>query len=79
MLLYSSFCCLHLGTDHVPVGPTTRPDVRPPPPGANLLFAQNGKIDHIPLNGNNMNKEETKTMLHLPVSFPQLNEFVGVF
>ncbi|KAK3562133.1 hypothetical protein QTP86_030133, partial [Hemibagrus guttatus] len=53
-------------TDHVPVGPTTRPDVRPPPPGANLLFAQNGKIDHIPLDGNNMNKEETKTMLHLP-------------
>ncbi|TSL68191.1 Nidogen-1 [Bagarius yarrelli] len=53
-------------TDHVPIGPTTRPDVRPPPPGANLLFAQNGKIDHIPLDGNSMNKEETKTMLHLP-------------
>ncbi|GAA6100747.1 nidogen-1 isoform X1 [Tachysurus ichikawai] len=53
-------------TGHVPVGPTTRPDVRPPPPGANLLFAQNGKIDHIPLDGSKMNKEETKTMLHLP-------------
>ncbi|KAF5905183.1 nidogen-1 [Clarias magur] len=53
-------------TEFVPVGPTTRPDVRPPPPGANLLFAQNGKIDHIPLDGNNMKKEETKTMLHLP-------------
>ncbi|XP_053369004.1 nidogen-1 isoform X1 [Clarias gariepinus] len=53
-------------TEFVPVGPTTRPDVRPPPPGANLLFAQNGKIDHIPLDGNDMKKEETKTMLHLP-------------
>ncbi|XP_060797025.1 nidogen-1 [Neoarius graeffei] len=52
--------------DHVPVGPTTNPDVRPPPPGANLLFAQNGKIDHIPLENSNMKKEETKTMLHLP-------------
>ncbi|XP_046713004.1 nidogen-1-like isoform X1 [Silurus meridionalis] len=52
--------------DYVPIGPTTRPDVRPPPPGANLLFAQNGKIDHIPLDGINMKKEETKTMLHLP-------------
>ncbi|MCI4383277.1 hypothetical protein PGIGA_G00024480 [Pangasianodon gigas] len=52
--------------DFVPVGPTTRPDVRPPPPGANLLFAQNGRIDNIPLDGSNMKKEETKTMLHLP-------------
>lgn len=53
-------------TDFVPVGPTTRPDVRPPPPGANLIFAQNGKIDHIPLDGSSMKKEEAKTMLHVP-------------
>ncbi|KAF4082994.1 hypothetical protein AMELA_G00134890 [Ameiurus melas] len=53
-------------TDIVPVGPTTRPDVRPPPSGANLIFAQNGKIDHIPLDGSSMKKEEAKTMLHVP-------------
>ncbi|KAI5616618.1 nidogen-1 isoform X1, partial [Silurus asotus] len=65
-MLLLSFRWFRVGQDYVPIGPTTRPDVRPPPPGANLLFAQNGKIDHIPLDGINMKKEETKTMLHLP-------------
>lgn len=59
------------------MGPTTRPDVRPPPPGANLIFAQNGKIDHIPLDGSNMKKEEAKTMLHVPVSSYSFANLLG--
>ncbi|XP_050978826.1 nidogen-1 [Labeo rohita] len=47
-------------------GPTPRTDISPLTPGANLLFAQNGKIDHIPLDGNRMNKDESKTVLHVP-------------
>ncbi|XP_030627952.1 nidogen-1-like [Chanos chanos] len=58
--------CFDHGVAPPPVGPTTRPDVTPLAPGANLLFAQSGRIDHIPLDGNSMKKEEAKTMLHLP-------------
>uniref|UniRef100_A0A7N6F6Z0 Nidogen 1a n=1 Tax=Anabas testudineus TaxID=64144 RepID=A0A7N6F6Z0_ANATE len=49
-----------------PVGPTTRPTVHPLPPGTHLLFSQNGKIDHIPLEGYDMKKDDAKTVLHLP-------------
>ncbi|XP_062868655.1 nidogen-1 isoform X2 [Trichomycterus rosablanca] len=59
-------CLDHNAIIH-PVGPTPRPDVSPLAPGASLLFAQNGKIEHIPFDGNNMKKEEAKTMLHLPM------------
>uniref|UniRef100_A0A8C2WHH2 Nidogen 1 n=1 Tax=Cyclopterus lumpus TaxID=8103 RepID=A0A8C2WHH2_CYCLU len=49
-----------------PVGPTTRPDVNPLPQGTHLLFAQSGRIDHIPLEGYDMKKDGAKAVLHLP-------------
>ncbi|KAJ8246133.1 hypothetical protein GJAV_G00263980 [Gymnothorax javanicus] len=49
-----------------PVGPTPKPDISPLPPGTHLLFAQNGKIDHIPLDASKMKTNEAKTLLHLP-------------
>uniref|UniRef100_A0A8C9SVV1 Nidogen-1 n=1 Tax=Scleropages formosus TaxID=113540 RepID=A0A8C9SVV1_SCLFO len=51
-----------------PVGPTTRPDVSPLPPGSHLLFAQSGKIEHIPLDttGLTLKKSEAKAVLHIP-------------
>uniref|UniRef100_A0A4W4DSS1 Nidogen 1b n=1 Tax=Electrophorus electricus TaxID=8005 RepID=A0A4W4DSS1_ELEEL len=58
--------CFEHGVDPPIVGPTPSPEVSPLAPGTNLLFAQSGKIEHIPLDGNNMRKEETKTLLHLP-------------
>ncbi|KAJ8392450.1 hypothetical protein AAFF_G00075750 [Aldrovandia affinis] len=48
------------------VGPTPRPDVSPLPSGSHLLFAQSGRIEHIPLEGQGMKKSEAKTLLHLP-------------
>ncbi|XP_016374163.1 nidogen-1-like [Sinocyclocheilus rhinocerous] len=48
------------------IGPTPRTDISPLTPGANLLFAQSGKIDHIPLDGNRMIKDESRTVLHVP-------------
>lgn len=65
--------CLSLvGIDHEvvppPVGPTPRPDVHPLPPGTHLLFAQSGRIEHVPLEGYDMKKDDAKTVLHLPVS-----------
>lgn len=50
-------------------GPTPRPDVHPLPPGTHLLFAQSGRIEHVPLEGYDMKKDDAKTVLHLPVSF----------
>uniref|UniRef100_A0A8C5P9T4 Nidogen 1 n=1 Tax=Leptobrachium leishanense TaxID=445787 RepID=A0A8C5P9T4_9ANUR len=49
-----------------PVGPTPRPDVVPLPSGTHLLFAQSGKIEHVPLEGNNMMKSDAKALLHIP-------------
>uniref|UniRef100_A0A4W6DHN7 Nidogen 1 n=1 Tax=Lates calcarifer TaxID=8187 RepID=A0A4W6DHN7_LATCA len=49
-----------------PVGPTPRPDVHPVTPGTHLLFAQSGKIEHVPLDGYKMKKEEAKPLLHIP-------------
>uniref|UniRef100_A0A8C1LPY0 Nidogen 1b n=1 Tax=Cyprinus carpio TaxID=7962 RepID=A0A8C1LPY0_CYPCA len=48
------------------IGPTPKADISPLTPGANLLFSQSGKIDHIPLDGNRMIKDEAKTVLHVP-------------
>lgn len=67
------FCSL--GIDHSgvppPVGPTPRPDVHPLPPGTHLLYAQSGRIEHVPLEGYDMKKHEAKAILHLPVSFSE--------
>lgn len=49
-----------------PVVPTA---VIPLPPGTHLLFAQTGKIERLPLEGNSMKKTEAKTFLHIPVSY----------
>lgn len=61
------------GFDHgvvpPPVGPTPRPNVYPVPPGTHLLFSQSGRIEHIPLEGYDMKKDNAKAVLHLPVSF----------
>ncbi len=66
------FPALSAGIDHsvAPplIGPSPRTDISPLTPGANLLFTQSGKIDHIPLDGNRMIKDESKTVLHVPVS-----------
>lgn len=48
-----------------PVVPTA---VIPLPPGTHLLFAQTGKIERLPLEGNSMKKTDAKTFLHIPVS-----------
>uniref|UniRef100_UPI00398F077B nidogen-1 n=1 Tax=Pristiophorus japonicus TaxID=55135 RepID=UPI00398F077B len=58
--------CLDTVTPTVIVGPTTRPDVIPLPSGTHLLFAQSGKIDHIPVEGYSLKKNEAKTLLHVP-------------
>uniref|UniRef100_A0AAQ6AE78 Nidogen 1b n=1 Tax=Amphiprion ocellaris TaxID=80972 RepID=A0AAQ6AE78_AMPOC len=50
----------------LPIGPTPRPDVHPIAPGTHLLFAQSGKIEHLPLDGYRMKKEEAKPLLHIP-------------
>lgn len=52
----------------VGIGPSVRPDTIPLPPGTHLLFAQSGKIEHVPLEGNNMKKNGAKALLHVPVS-----------
>lgn len=58
--------CIEHGGVPPPVGPTTRPDVHPLPPGTHLLFAQSGRIEHVPLDGYNMKKDDAKPVLHLP-------------
>uniref|UniRef100_A0A673FUX8 Nidogen-1-like n=1 Tax=Sinocyclocheilus rhinocerous TaxID=307959 RepID=A0A673FUX8_9TELE len=49
-----------------PIRPTPDPNVSPLPPGSQILFAQSGKIEYIPLEGHNLKKNEAKTALHLP-------------
>ncbi|XP_041788948.1 nidogen-1-like [Chelmon rostratus] len=58
--------CIDQSVTPPPVGPTPRPDVHPVAPGTHLLFAQSGKIEHIPLDGYKMKKEEAKPLLHIP-------------
>uniref|UniRef100_A0A4W6CB87 Nidogen 1 n=1 Tax=Lates calcarifer TaxID=8187 RepID=A0A4W6CB87_LATCA len=58
--------CFDHGGVQPPVGPTPRPDVHPLPPGTHLLFAQSGRIEHVPLEGYDMKKDDAKPVLHLP-------------
>uniref|UniRef100_A0A8C6LQF3 Nidogen 1a n=1 Tax=Nothobranchius furzeri TaxID=105023 RepID=A0A8C6LQF3_NOTFU len=58
--------CIDHNTVTPTVGPWPRPDVIAPPPGTNLLFAQSGRIEHIPLEGYDMKKHDAKAVLHLP-------------
>ncbi|XP_044070690.1 nidogen-1 [Siniperca chuatsi] len=58
--------CIDHGVVPPPVGPTPRPGVHPLPPGTHLLFAQSGRIEHIPLEGYSMKKDDAKAILHLP-------------
>ncbi|XP_041645126.1 nidogen-1 [Cheilinus undulatus] len=58
--------CIEHGGIPPPYGPTPRPDIHPLPPGTHLLFAQSGRIEHVPLDGQDMNKDNAKAILHLP-------------
>ncbi|XP_034040107.1 nidogen-1 [Thalassophryne amazonica] len=58
--------CIDHGVVPPHVGPTPRPDVQPLPPGTHLLFTQSGRIDHVPLDGQDMKKDDAKAVLHLP-------------
>ncbi|XP_026016414.1 nidogen-1-like, partial [Astatotilapia calliptera] len=58
--------CIDQAVTPAPIGPTPRPDVQPIAPGAYLLFAQSGKIEHVPLDGYIMRREEAKPLLHVP-------------
>ncbi|XP_074532459.1 nidogen-1 [Halichoeres trimaculatus] len=58
--------CIDHGGVRPTVGPTPRPDVHPLPPGTHLLFAQSGRIEHVPLDGHDMKKNDAKAVLHLP-------------
>ncbi|XP_045902230.1 nidogen-1-like [Micropterus dolomieu] len=62
----STALCIDHAVTPPPVGPTPRPDVHPVTAGTHLLFAQSGKIEHVPLNGYNITKEEAKPLLHIP-------------
>uniref|UniRef100_A0A3P8UHX2 Nidogen 1 n=1 Tax=Cynoglossus semilaevis TaxID=244447 RepID=A0A3P8UHX2_CYNSE len=58
--------CINQAVTPAPVGPTPRPAIKPVAPGAHLLFAQSGRIHHVPLDGYSMKKEEAKPLLHVP-------------
>ncbi|XP_074079062.1 nidogen-1 [Macrotis lagotis] len=58
--------CLSTVAPPVHPGPSVPPAVIPLPPGTHLLFAQTGKIERLPLEGNNMKKSEAKALLHVP-------------
>ncbi|XP_007892037.1 nidogen-1 [Callorhinchus milii] len=58
--------CLATVVPPVVIGPTTRPDVIPLPPGTHLLFAQSGKIEHVPVEAGGLKKGEAMTLLHVP-------------
>ncbi|XP_029449963.1 nidogen-1 isoform X2 [Rhinatrema bivittatum] len=58
--------CLDTVTHPPPVGPTVRPSLVPLPPGTHLIFAQSGKLEHVPLERESMKKTVAKTLLHVP-------------
>ncbi|XP_037366282.1 nidogen-1 [Talpa occidentalis] len=58
--------CLSTVAPPVHLGPSVPTAVIPLPPGTHLLFAQTGKIEHLPLEGSTMKKTEAKTLLHVP-------------
>ncbi|XP_055969618.1 nidogen-1 [Sorex fumeus] len=58
--------CLSTVAPPIHPGPPVPTAVIPLPPGTHLLFAQTGKIEHLPLEGNTMKKMEARTLLHAP-------------
>uniref|UniRef100_A0A3Q0SFY4 Nidogen 1 n=1 Tax=Amphilophus citrinellus TaxID=61819 RepID=A0A3Q0SFY4_AMPCI len=58
--------CINQAVTPTPLGPTPRLDIHPITPGTHLLFAQSGKIEHVPLDGYIIKKEEAKPLLHIP-------------
>nr|XP_060609844.1 nidogen-1 [Anolis sagrei ordinatus] len=58
--------CLGTAEPPVVVGPSVKPDTIRLPPGTHLLIAQSGRIDHVPLEGNDMRKQDAKALLYVP-------------
>uniref|UniRef100_A0A2K5QBX3 Nidogen 1 n=1 Tax=Cebus imitator TaxID=2715852 RepID=A0A2K5QBX3_CEBIM len=58
--------CLSTVAPPIHQGPAVPTAVIPLPPGTHLLFAQTGKIERLPLEGNTMRKTEAKALLHVP-------------
>uniref|UniRef100_A0A8C0XLL7 Nidogen-1 n=1 Tax=Castor canadensis TaxID=51338 RepID=A0A8C0XLL7_CASCN len=58
--------CLSTVAPPIHQGPAVPTAVIPLPPGTHLLFAQTGKIERLPLEGNSMKKAEAKALLHVP-------------
>ncbi|XP_037677554.1 nidogen-1 [Choloepus didactylus] len=58
--------CLSTVAPPIHHGPSVPTAVIPLPPGTHLLFAQTGKIERLPLEGNIMRKTEAKALLHAP-------------
>uniref|UniRef100_A0A5F5PU89 Nidogen 1 n=1 Tax=Equus caballus TaxID=9796 RepID=A0A5F5PU89_HORSE len=58
--------CLSTVAPPIDHGPSVPTSVIPLPPGTHLLFAQTGKIEHLPLEGSTMKKTEAKALLHAP-------------
>lgn len=58
--------CLSTVAPPVHSGPSVPTTIIPLPPGTHLLFAQTGKIEHLPLEGSTMKKTEARTLLHAP-------------
>ncbi|XP_062831368.1 nidogen-1 [Anolis carolinensis] len=58
--------CIGTVAPPVVVGPSVKPDTIHLPPGTHLLIAQSGRIDHVPLEGNDMRKQDAKALLYVP-------------
>ncbi|XP_024145472.1 nidogen-1 [Oryzias melastigma] len=58
--------CINQAVTPAPVGPTPRPDIHPVSLGTHLVFAQSGKIEHVPLEEYKMKTEEARPLLHIP-------------
>ncbi|KAM5235202.1 nidogen-1 [Ctenodactylus gundi] len=58
--------CLSTVAPPIHQGPALPTAVIPLPPGTHLLFAQTGKIERLPLEGNTMQKAKAKALLHVP-------------
>ncbi|XP_020560434.1 nidogen-1 isoform X2 [Oryzias latipes] len=58
--------CINQAVTPAPGGPTPRPDIHPISPGTHLVFAQSGKIEHVPLDGYKIKTEEARPLLHIP-------------
>ncbi|XP_054635650.1 nidogen-1-like [Dunckerocampus dactyliophorus] len=58
--------CIQRAVTPTPIGPTPRPDVHPVTAGTDVLFAQSGKIELLPLDQYGMKKDDAKVLLHVP-------------